>query len=153
MTNELREALRAKAVKFADDFYDAAMQMVQAQVANMFRGPSPTPFALTPSAPKTKAQSVPPPPSGTRTRYSDEAVEEVLKSVVTLLSNYPKGMRKEGIKKHIDASKELLDKALGVGRESDQINMHGTRRAATYTLPSAGARAQASGRVVKRKTR
>lgn len=150
MSNELRAALRAEAVKFADQFYESAMEMLNAQLAGLFKT---TPMPKTKKA--SRQEELPLPRMASERpkfgRVTSEEVESVLADILEDLARHPKGRRAEDFKRDLKKDKVILNKAIKLGLTSDQLEKKGVLRGTTYFLPSPGAAAQAAGRVVKRK--
>lgn len=137
MTNvDLQNALRAEALKCADAFYDAATKVLTQQLSGLFGGRAPA--AL-------------PPPSSGRRRRSPEEIEKVLASIVELLEKHPQGLRLEGLRAGLKLDNKSLAKAIHLGLSSDQLTKKGDRRTTTYFVAPAPSKAQAEGRVKKRR--
>lgn len=131
---DLQTALRAEALRCAEQFYETAMRLISQQLTGLFGGPG-VPQTSPPTAPKR----------------SREEIESVLASVVELLGQHPQGLRLEGLRKELGLDNKTLGKALYLGLESDQITKTGDRRTTTYLLPPTPSKAQGDGRVVRRK--
>lgn len=138
MSNDLRSALRAEALKLADQFYETAMRLVAEQISGLFGGAEPR-----------KSESVP--ESTTRKRIGDEDKVEALAQIVELLEQYPKGLRSEEIRAKLNMEKPLFQFATHLGKESDQLIQEGEKRATVYVLPTKPSAALAEKRVIKRK--
>lgn len=133
---DLRNAIRAEAIKFADQLYDKFMSQIASALGGVFGASMPKPNGETPKR---------------RERLSEERIEETLARIVALLESHPEGLRSEEIRAKLSLDKKTFQYAANTGKESDQIIQKGERRATTYLLPKVGVRAQAEGRVVKKK--
>lgn len=135
--NDLRSALRAEAVKIADQFYESAMRLFAEQMANM--------FGSTPAGQAGATAGVVP----ARSRLSQEHLEEVLATVIELLEKNPGGLRSEQIRSKLNIDKKTFQMAMHIGKQSDQVVQSGERRATVYALPGRPSKAQEEGRVVR----
>lgn len=133
---DLQTALRAEAIRCADQFYETAMRLISEQLTGMFG-----------SKPHEIARTLP------TNRRSPEEIERVLVDVVDLLKKNPEGLRLEGLRKGLGLDNKTINKALYLGLNSDQLTKTGDRRTTTYMLAPVPSRAQSDGRVVKRKGR
>lgn len=149
MSTDLRTALRAEAVKTADQFYEVAMRLLSAQFAEFLGSASGSVSAPAPSAPAPT--SISPPSSKKRSRLSSAEIEKALALVLELLSRRPKGLRLEGMKAELELGAATLKRAIDLGRREGRIQKTGDRRTTTYLLAPAPSAAQQAGRVVRRK--
>lgn len=137
MTTDLRASLRAEAVQFADRVHDLMISQLTSILGGVAQAPAPS------SAVKAGRPS--------RERLAQEAIEEALAQVVELLKKHPNGLRSEQIRADLNMNKKLFQYAAHLGKTSDQLTQTGERRSTVYALPTRPSKAQAEGRVIKKK--
>lgn len=139
MTNDLRASLRAEAVQFADRVHDLMIsQLTSILGGGAAGGQAPASVDVVKVGPA-------------RERLTQEAIEEALAQVIKLLEKHPSGLRSEQIRADLNMNKKLFQYAAYLGKTSDQLTQTGERRSTVYALPARTSKAQAEGRVIKKK--
>lgn len=139
MVTDIRTALREEAVRFADRVHDLMITQLTSALGAVTQVPTP------------QIQRQPGAPAPRRERLAEEAVEEALAQIIRLLEKHADGLRSEQIRAELGMDKKLFQYAAHLGKTSDQLAQTGERRSTVYSIPARPSKAQAEGRVVKRR--